>query len=215
MKSKSMKLKNTPLASLICVSLLGSAALSQASVLVSEDFTYDDGALNDKNGGTGFSNAWSSTTNVTGGVVVSGGGNNPSFRNLSTAFGDSGTLWMSFDWGHNTGGVGYGGITLFVDAAEVALIGDVYQGKWYINGADPSSVSSLSSLKTGVAKITLGAGATSTIELWVGPTGSPVDVSGSPVSTKSGLSLAGVWVSASCPSSSRLTGSKQACTKPA
>ena len=55
-----MKLKNIPLAALTCALLLGSAALSQANVIVSEDFSYADGALNGQNGGTGFSNAWSS-----------------------------------------------------------------------------------------------------------------------------------------------------------
>jgi len=179
---------------LTCASLLGSAALSQAEVLVSEDFTYANGALNGQNGGTGFSAAWSNSTsvNVTGGAVVSTGGNNPSFRNLSTAFGNSGTLWVSFDWGHNTGAVGYGGLTLWAGLTEVGLIGDVYNGTWQVNGAGASSTSALSSLKTGVARITLGAGATSTIDLWVGPTGSPVDVSGPVVSTLSGLTLEGV-----------------------
>ena len=73
---------------LTCASLLGSAALSQADILVSEDFTYADGALNGQNGGTGFSDAWSNSTgvNVTGGVVVSNGGNNPSFRSFTDHF---------------------------------------------------------------------------------------------------------------------------------
>ena len=47
-------------------------------------------------------------------------------------------------------------------------------------------------MKTGVAKITLGAGATSTVELWVGPTGSPVYVGGAPLATVTTANLEGV-----------------------
>lgn len=47
--------------------------------------------------------------------------------------------------------------------------------------------------KTGVARITLGAGATSTIDLWVGAdTVAPVNISGTAVASLSGLTLAGV-----------------------
>ena len=49
-----MMLKNTSLAALACAALLGSAALSQANVLVSENFSYGDGGLNGQNGGTGW-----------------------------------------------------------------------------------------------------------------------------------------------------------------
>jgi hypothetical protein len=42
-------------------------------------------------------------------------------------------------------------------------------------------------MKTAVAKLDLGAG---TVSLWLGATGSPVDVSGTAVATASGLNLA-------------------------
>jgi hypothetical protein len=64
-----MKRKNTPLAALTCASLLGSAALSQAAVIVSESFD-TNGALNGQTGGTGFSGAWTSSINVSSGVVT-------------------------------------------------------------------------------------------------------------------------------------------------
>ena len=183
----------SPQRSLSCSFVLAFTALSGAAPIASDDFTYADGALKGQNGGSGFSNAWSSSTDVAGGVVVSGGGNNPSFRNLSSAFPTTGAVWLSFDWGHNTSGVDYGGVTLFTSGSEVGLIGDVYTGTWLVDGAAASSVSSLASLKTGVVRITLGAGVDDdTIDLWVGPTGSPVDVSGAVVSTRTGLSLAGV-----------------------
>lgn len=44
--------------SLACAALLGSAAMSQAAVIVSENFTYADGCLNWQNADTGFSGAW-------------------------------------------------------------------------------------------------------------------------------------------------------------
>lgn len=191
-----MKLKNHSLASLICVSLLGSASLSYAEVLVSEDFSYADGGLSGQNGGTGFSAAWSSSSNVTGGVQT---GNSPSTRSLSTPFPASGTLWVSFDWGNTstpTEGASYGGLTFYVGGSERHLIGNTWPGAghdvWRMNGSGSTGVLNHPGMKTGVAKITLGTGSTSTVELWVGPAGSPVDVSGAPMATATNRDLAGV-----------------------
>jgi autotransporter-associated beta strand protein len=61
-----------------------------------------------------------------------------------------------------------------------------------MNGSVQTSVLNYPGMKTGVAKITLGVGATSTVELWVGPTGSPVYVGGAPIATSTGRELAGV-----------------------
>lgn len=191
-----MKLNNTPLTALTCAALLGSAALSQAAVIVSENFTYADGALNGQSGGTGFSNAWTSTTNVVGGVATGNAGSTRSFT--ATPFASSGTLWVSFDWGYAsapTESGSYGGLTFYNGGSEKQLIGNTWPGtghdKWGTNGATISLVSSVG-VKTGVAKITLGAGATSMIEVWVGATGSPVDVSGPALLTATGRELAGV-----------------------
>ena len=192
-----MKLKNTPIAVLTCASLLGSAALSQADLIVSENFdAYADGALNGQNGGTGFSNAWSSSINVGGGVV---GGNAPSTRSFTgNTFGNSGTLWVSFDWGYDsapTENGSYGGLTFYAGGGERFLIGNTWPGTghdvWRMNGGGNTSVLDYG-MKTGVAKITLGAGATSTVELWVGPTDSPVDVSGPAIATSTTANLEGV-----------------------
>lgn len=191
-----MNLKNRPLAALTCASFLGSAALSQADLLVSEDFSYGDGGLNGQNGGTGFSNAWTSSANVSGGVVTE---NNVATRSLSAPFADAGTLWISFDWGYSakpSENGSYGGLTFFVGGSEKFLIGNTWPGSghdvWLMNNATPTSVPNYPGMQTAVAKITLGAGATSTVELWVGPTGSPVDVSGPPLTTATGRELAGV-----------------------
>jgi autotransporter-associated beta strand protein len=191
-----MNLKNRPLAALTCASFLGSAALSQADLLVSEDFSYSDGGLNGQNGGTGFSNAWTSSANVSGGVVTA---NNVATRSLSAPFADSGTLWISFDWGYSakpSENGSYGGLTFFVGGSEKFLIGNTWPGSghdvWLMNNATPTSAPNYPGMQTAVAKITLGAGATSTVELWVGPTDSPVDVSGPPLTTATGRELAGV-----------------------
>jgi len=191
-----MKLKHTSLAALTCASLLGSAALSQAALLVSEEFTYADGPLNGQNGGTGFSDAWNSSVNIGGGVV---GGNSSSFRNFTgAAFGNSGTLWVSFDWGYNskpTEGGSYGGLTFYAGGGERFLIGNTWPGTghdlWRMSGSSATSILNYG-VKTGVAKITLGVGATSTVELWVGATGSPVYVGDAPLATVTDANLEGV-----------------------
>lgn len=191
-----MKLKNTHLVALTCAALFGSTTLSQAAVLVSEDFSYGDVALTGQTGGTGFSGPWASSVNVSGGVV---GGNSDSTRSLSTAFASSGTLWVSFDWGYAskpTEGGSYGGLTFFIGGSEKILIGNTWPGtghdRWQMNGSVQTAVLNYPGMKTGVAKITLGEGATSIVELWVGPTGSPVYIGGAPIATSAGRELAGV-----------------------
>jgi autotransporter-associated beta strand protein len=191
-----MKRKNIPFALLSRALFFASTLLSQADVMVAEDFSYSDGGLSGQNGGTGFSDAWTSSTNVTGGIAV---GNNPSSRSLSVAFPESGTIWISFDWGYlvkPSEGGSYGGLTFYMGGSEKFLIGNTWPGsghdKWQMNGSAQSAEINYSGMKTGVAKITLGAGATSTVELWVGPIGSPVDVSGAPIATASNRELAGV-----------------------
>ena len=188
---------------LVLASIAMFATLSQAIVLVSEDFGYSDGALNGQNGGTGFSGAWTSNTNVTGGVAT---GNNVSTRNLAAPAPSTGTLWLSFDWGFSaqpTGGNSYGGLTFFAGSTERFLIGNTFPfvtggyDLWQMNNVAPglsaqTSVTNYPVMKTGVARITLGVGATSTVDLWVGPTGSPVDVTGAPMATSTNRDLAGI-----------------------
>jgi hypothetical protein len=190
---------------LTCASLLGSAAASQAAVLVSEDFTYTDGALTGQNGGTGFSNAWSNpdtsefppTLNITTGVTT---GNAVARRDFSSnTFGSTGTIWLSFDWGFASQPAengSYGGLTFYISGAETFLIGNpwpvVGHDKWSMSGSAISSETNYGGMKTAVAKITLGTGATSTVDLWVGATGASVDVSGAALLTVTNANLAGV-----------------------
>lgn len=199
-----MKLKNTPLAALICVSLLGSTALSQADVLVSENFdAYSGwGGLIGENGGTGFSNAW--YNGGAGSNIYSPSGNalgiSPAKRDLSATIGDTGTLWVSFDWscqddtnGNNTGASQeWGTFSFFSPTSEVFAIGNPWHNNTWILGGVNSGVSNVGARKTAVVEFTLGAGATDSAKLWVGATGSPVDVSGAAAATVSGFDLNGV-----------------------
>ena len=186
-----MKLKNTPLTALICASLIGSAALSQGAVLWADNFNDKSGGFAHQGGGTGlWPGNWFSpngTIQVTTGVV-NGDGNMK--RDLGTTFasnvGPTGTIWLSFDWGQNTAAVNYGGLTFFTGAGvEKVLIGNTYGGEttWNMNGATPTGTTT-GGMHTGVARITLAAGSNDDIiELWVGATGSPVDVGGAAMAT--------------------------------
>jgi hypothetical protein len=193
--NKKMKQKNTRLAALTCTAFVGTAALSQAAVIIADDFSYGNGGLSGQNGGTGFSGAWSGSMSVTSGIAIA---NDNSSRSFSTAFPSTGTIWLSFDWGYAadpTEGGSYGGLTFYVGGMEKFLVGNTWPGSghdlWQMNGSAQTSEVNYGGMKTGVAKITLGAGATSTVELWVGPTGSPVDVSGSAIAISTGRELAG------------------------
>ncbi len=191
-----MKLKNTPLAALTCASLLGSAALSQADVLWQLDFnSYADGNIENQAVGAGFPGNWyNGSATVTTGVVTSGNSKADLGSSFSAAVGATGTLWLSFDWGHNSDNANnyvdtYGGLTFFVSGwtpetgstfSEKGLIGNTWNNpNW--NTTSESNIG----MKTGVAKITLSDTGSDTVELWVGATGSPVDVSGTPMATLS------------------------------
>jgi len=182
-----------PRAALTCTCLLGSMMLLPAELLVSEDFSYADGPLNGQQGGQGFREPWNATINLTGGVPS---GNAAATRGLATPFPSSGTLWISFDWSFASNPhpqQQFGGLTFFEGTVERCLIGDVWDtGVWGVSGGSQSTVTNYGERKTGVAKITLGTGETSTVELWVGPAGAPVDVSGPPIATATGRDLDGV-----------------------
>lgn len=203
-----MKLKNNVMtAALTCVSLFSSVASSQAAVLWSDNFSgYADGGLRHAgDGGAGASgtpgwgaNSWfggDGNVNVTTGVV-NGDGNarHGLTQTFAATVGATGTIWLSFDWGHNsenTTGT-YGGLT-FIGAGERALIGNTWNAStWAVTNGGANTAPTSIGMKTAVAKLTLGAGATGTIDLWVGATGSPVDVSGAAMVTGTGLELGDV-----------------------
>lgn len=202
-----MKSRNTYLTALTGTALIGSVALSQAAVIVSDDFEYGAfSSLFGQNGGTGFSNAWyngGAGSNIyVAGVAL---GIDPSKRDLAATIGDTGTLWVSFDWsinyrskndppGYTQDGAieGWGGLTFFNGGAEKLFIGNIYQqDTWHLLGAD-SGIADYGARQTAVIEITMNLGATDTARLWVGATGSPVDVSGAAAATVSGFDLSGV-----------------------
>jgi autotransporter-associated beta strand protein len=192
-----MDIKNTHLAALTCASLLGAAALSRADVLWLLDFnSYADGNIeNQAVGQAGFPGNWyNGSATVTTGVVTSGNSKADLGSSFSAAVSATGTLWLSFDWGHNSDNANnyvdtYGGLTFFESSwtpetgsvfSEKGLIGNTWNNpNW--NTTTASNIG----MKTAVAKITLSDTGLDTVELWVGPTGSPVDVSGSPMATLS------------------------------
>lgn len=206
----------TPLLA-ICIIALTGMSVSRAAVIASDDFnSYDDGntTLDGGTGGTGFSSGWnvSNQINVTGGVLTTRPFNDPlATRTLSAPIADTGTLWISFDWGYtsapgandfsgltlfdNVGGDGDGGQRLFI-GKDTRNVAEDPTSFWGVTGGGISdtftSVLSHDGMKTGVAKITMGTGATDTIELWVGATGSPVNVSGTADLTVSGFNIQGV-----------------------
>lgn len=191
-----MKLKNNKFTALTYAALLGSAVLSHAAIIISEDFSYGNGGLNGQNGGTGFSNAWTSTTNVTAGVATGNEGSRRDF--VGNEFASTGTIWLSFDFGFSGAPAengSYGGLTFYTNGAENFLIGNTWptvgHDVWGMNGVGVSS-ESIVGMKAAVARIQLGTGATSIVDLWVGATGSPVDVSGAALLTSTGRDLDGV-----------------------
>ena len=192
---------------LTCASLLGSADLSQGAVIASDDFSGSIdpnwGSLHGKGGGTGFSSDWASP-GYGGGNIYNPSGNalgiSPAKRDLSATIGDTGTIWVSFDWscndntnGANTGATQeWGTFSFFNGGSEIFAVGNPWHNNtWILGGAD-SGVSNVGARKTGVIQFTLGEGATDSAKLWVGTTGSPVDVSGAAAATVSGFNINGV-----------------------
>ena len=208
-----MKLKNTPLAALTSSALLGSAALSQAAIILQDNFSYGDGGLSMQSGGTGWgSNVWfAANASVSGGVAVGAQGawDQAQKRNFADTLGVSATanltniLWVRFDWGHSaeiSQNTGYGGLTFYTGTSdggtENFLIGnpwwnEVGDTQWTISGGSGDKYTGISSngMKSGVAKFDLGAG---TVSLWVRATGSTVNVSDPADASVSGLSLTGI-----------------------
>lgn len=201
-----MKTQKNHLTALACTSLILSAAMSQAAIIASDDFSgsIDPGfsSLIGKGGGTGFSSNWSNAG--FGSDIYNPAGTplgiSPARRDLSVTIGDTGTIWVSFDWSiqDDTNGAGtgasqqWGTFSFFNGASEIFAVGNPWQNNtWRLQGAD-SGVSNVGARKTGVVEFTMGVGATDSAKLWVGATGAPVDVSGAADATFSGFNLNGV-----------------------
>jgi hypothetical protein len=194
-----MKNKQTHLAALACVSLIASAAVSQAAIIIQENFDYGNGGLNGQTGGSGWSShSWfQTTTNVSGGVA-GGGGDSSARHNFNTSLGTTGTIWVRFDWGNSVApqeNGSYGGLTFYqtqadLDVNERFLIGNTWPGSghdvWRMTNSGATTILNHSGMKSGLAKLDLAAG---TASLWVRATGTTIDVSDTPDATSSGLAL--------------------------
>ncbi|MFM2198950.1 MAG: hypothetical protein RLZZ505_2382 [Verrucomicrobiota bacterium] len=206
-----MKLKNNIMTvTLTCVSFLASAAMSDAAVIISENFSYADGSFAYVGGGTGFgSNVWFDVNSTISGGVAVGGGTSASKRNFADTLGDSATanstniLYVRFDWGHSAAisqNTGYGGLTFYTGTSdggsENFLIGNPWWNvpgdtEWTISGGGGDNYSGISSngMKSGLAKFDLTAG---TVDLWVRSVGTEIDVSDPADASVSGLTLGGI-----------------------
>jgi hypothetical protein len=211
-----MKLKHpnkTHTAALACAAILGSAAMSQAAIIIQDTFTYADGGLSLQNGGTGWgSNVWfAANASVSGGVAVGAQGawDQAQKRNFADTLGTSATanltniLWVRFDWGHSAAisqNTGYGGLTFYTGTSdggsENFLIGNPWwnqQGdtEWTISGGSGDNNTGVSSngMKSGLAKFNLSAG---TVDLWVRSVGTSINVSDPADASVSGLILGGI-----------------------
>lgn len=102
---------------LLALLIILSSPVVNAALIATENFDYADGALAGNSGGSGFSNAWSGTGQVSGGVgTFSSGDFDNAFRNLAGALapvaGDS--LFIAFDFAVSaTQANTYAGVTLF------------------------------------------------------------------------------------------------------
>ncbi len=209
MKTKITSSKIGALA-LASVALLHSASLSQAAVIIQDNFNYADGGLQWNGGGIGWgSNVWfESNSNVSGGVAQ-GGGNSASKRNFDATLGASAlanntdVLWVRFDWGHSAAisqNTGYGGLTFYTGTSdggsENFLIGNPWWNvpgdtEWTISGGSGDQFSGISSngMKSGLARFDITAGS---VSLWVRATGSTIDVTDPADASVTGLSLGGI-----------------------
>lgn len=185
--------------------MLGAALMisgqAMGAVIASDDFSYADGNLEGNNGGTGFSGAWFNAfggdVNVVSGVAIKGASSGGDFRELSSAFGNTGEIWVSFDFQVPADVNTFAGLSFFTGGSEKFLIGDRFGSDvWGIavpSGPFNNATASTFGMKTGVAKITLVDGASDTVELWVGSDAvSPVNISGPADATLGSLELEGV-----------------------
>ena len=192
--------KHTKLLMATAAICLGLTGIASAAVIAQEDFTYtpDGTGLLGEDGGSGFDTAYTASgtgtsITVTTGVATTTAAHNGNFRSLTNNLGSSGELWVSIDMG-DSAGTTYGGLSFFNGTAEPLYIG-MQGGTWRLalpSTTGPDSGVSFSGFKTGVAKITLGAGATGTVSLWVGDNAiDVVDVSGDADTTVTGFALTG------------------------
>lgn len=122
--------------SLICLGMLSGIPLASAAVIGSEDFSYPDGPINGRTGGTGWSvsggtSDWSSSGNnvVSGKLVTSG--NTGSFREYganenASAFPGTGKIFYKFTLTFGSTVANYAGLSSFDFGSERVFFGRTY-----------------------------------------------------------------------------------------
>ncbi len=178
------------------VSMIASCVLAAGAVQASV-ITYDDFAgitsLDGSSGGAGWSDSWTGGSYTAVAGILTGTGE--SYRTLSSEFGSSGEVWMSFD-AVRVSGSSYGFVSLFDGGTERLIIGDWYtQGVWGLENKATgerlnTAIDNSGTYRTAVVRLTLDTG---TVDLWVGDDAvTAVDVSGEADLTSTGGTFAGV-----------------------
>lgn len=170
-------------------------SVAAQSTQMAWDYFVQDGALEGQSGGQGFCDTWTGGEYTVSGGMLSGTGE--AYRMLSSPFGSSGEIWVSFIFGVSGNQDGFGGLSFFNGTEERLIIGDWFeQDVW---GMDAKRIQRMNStvpilgIKKCVAKITLGHGAASSVDLWVGSDAAQrIDVNRDPDLTIAGVTLAGV-----------------------
>jgi hypothetical protein len=171
-----------------CLMIAGAA---QAAVIAYDNFA-TDGALDGSSGGSGFSDSWSGGSYTVSTGVVNGSG--ASFRTLSTEFGSTGEVWMSFDAVRNSGS-SYGFVSLFDGGTERLIVGDWFgQDEWSMEVKGGSryntSIDNSGTYRTAVVKLSLDTGG---VDLWVGDDAvTAIDITAAADISATGATLAGV-----------------------
>ena len=215
-----MKPKNNVMtAAMTCVSLLASAALSQAAtVIFSDDFNTAGGfvALQGTSGGTtstGFTGNYYDGGNGGGNIYNPGGAGGMALgiataKRDFTALGDTSTttLLLRFDMFFtdvtNVAGTGasqeWGTFSFFNGASEIFAINNPWQSTtWGMSGGTVTVNNAVSNVGTtfqsAYIEFTLGVGATDSAKMWINPTqGGGYNPLSTPDVVSSGFNLEGV-----------------------
>jgi hypothetical protein len=182
---------------LVVASLLGMSGTAVASVVVSESFTYADGALAGANGGVGLAGAWSAGATVAGGVATLAGSTG-STRSLSSAIvptaGQSLYLGVNIGADPSAAAFDYAGLAFLSGGVDRLFFGMPFQRDNYgfgVNGytTQESGVTASAIPSYLVAQILFNSASSITVNLFVDPVGAL----GTANATYTGTMMTGSW----------------------
>jgi hypothetical protein len=159
--------------------LAGAPTAADANLLVSESFSYADGALAGRNGGTGFNGAWSGTGSVAGGEATLASGNN-SQRSLASAITPAAgqSLYFSTRVGADPSAAAFdfGGVNFRSGGQDRLFVGMPFQRNAYgfgVNGFSTQTSGVAASLTPSllVARILFNSASNLTVDFFVDPVG--------------------------------------------